>query len=157
MLYKQLLLYWVICKLLWSHEKPHVGSHGLGGEAEKSCRSCQSVMGSVTPVCSPAWGGWLPRGQVSSMGTSAGWGGLQQHPHGCSAVGGGSTDSRWGRDLVRFSRSLENGADGCCGAQWLGELGMQGTKSWGRGHSRQEGRTPLRLWGWDCPSDLFAV
>lgn len=45
MLYKQLLLYWVICKLLWSHEKPHVGSHGLGGEAEKSCWSCQASWG----------------------------------------------------------------------------------------------------------------
>lgn len=47
MFYKQLLLYWIICKLLWSHEKPHVGSHGLGREAEKSCWSRQT-----------SWGAW---------------------------------------------------------------------------------------------------
>lgn len=45
MLYKQLPLYWVICKLLWSHEKPPIGSHGLGGEVRKSCQSCQASWG----------------------------------------------------------------------------------------------------------------
>lgn len=72
MLYKQLLLYWVICKLLWSHEKPHVWSHELGREAEKSYQELPSIMGSVMPMSSSLWSDWLPRGQVSSMGTSAG-------------------------------------------------------------------------------------
>lgn len=45
MLYKQLLLYWVICKLLWSHEKPHVWSYELGEEEKKSYQSCQASWG----------------------------------------------------------------------------------------------------------------
>lgn len=90
-----------------------------------------SVVGRLMPVCSPVWGDWLLREQVSSMGTSAGWGGLQQCPHGCSPMGGGSANSRWGWDLGILSRSLEKGADVCCGAPQLGELVMQGTESCG--------------------------
>lgn len=67
------------------------------------------------PVCSPVWGSRLHRGQVSSMGTSTGCGGLQQRTHGCSAVGGGRKDSWWGWDLGSLSRSLERGLMGAAG------------------------------------------
>lgn len=95
-----------------------------------------NVMGSVMPVWSPAWGSQLPRGQVSGMGTSAGWGGVQQHPHGCSAVGEGSAGRRWGWYLGSISRSLER------------EL---------MGAARLNGLMSGDLWGQDCPSNLFAV
>lgn len=111
-------------------------------------------MGSVMPVCSPAWGDRLPRGQVSGTGTHAGWGGFQQRPYGCSAVGGGSADSRWAWDLGSLSRSLERGL--------MGAVGLKGLVSWRCRAPRamgawQAGKAPLRLWGWDCPSGLSAA
>lgn len=61
MLYKQLLLYWVICKLLWSHEKPHVWSYELGGETKKKLPELPRIMRSMMPVSSSLWSSWLPR------------------------------------------------------------------------------------------------
>lgn len=101
------------------------------------------------PVSSSLWSSWLPRGQVSSMGTSTRWGDLQQCPHGCSAVGKGSSNS--------LSKGLEKELMNAAG---LGELMRQGIKNYGAPravgawHVRQD---LLRLWGWDCPSGLLVA
>lgn len=74
------------------------------------------------PVCSPAWGSRLPRDQVSRMGTSAAWGGLQQHPHGYPAAGGCSAESQRGWHLGSISRSLER--------ELIGAVEFSGLVSW---------------------------